>query len=198
MNRTLDYYDNNADTFVAGTMCVEFSGYQNRFMSLLPEGGTILDFGCGSGRDTKYFISKGYVVDAIDGSKNLCEIAGKHTGIEVRQMLFSELDEEMKYDGIWACSSILHLPKAELKDVFVKMIRAVKHGGYIYLSFKYGEFEGYRNDRYFTDFTSETFHEFVEEFQQIVVTEEWTSSDVRPGRGDEKWLNVILQRSDMT
>lgn len=65
-------------------------------------------------------------VDAIDGSVELCKIAQKYTGINVRPMLFQQLDEEEKYDGIWACSSILHLPKKELKSVFEKMLKALK------------------------------------------------------------------------
>ena len=135
-------------------------------------------------------------MDAIDGSEKLCEIASRNTGIEVRQMLFSDLDAEKKYDGIWACASILHLPKEELKDVFGKMIRAVKLRGYIYVSFKYGDFEGYRSERYFTDFTSELFNKFLEQFSEVEIIDEWISSDARPGRGDEKWLNLILQRLD--
>lgn len=70
-----------------------------------------LTLGCGAGRDTKYFLSRGYQVDAVDGSEQLCRIASEYTEIKVRQMLFQELDEKEKYDGIWACASILHLPK---------------------------------------------------------------------------------------
>jgi len=197
MNRTIDYYENNAASFADGTYDAEFADIQNRFISLLPEGGYILDFGCGSGRDTKYFVSKGYMVDATDGSEKLCGIASKNTGIEVKHMLFSDFEADAKYDGIWACSSILHLPKEELKTVFVKMMKAVRPRGYIYTSFKYGEFEGYRKDRYFIDFTIESFQEFVKCFPEIKIIEEWVSADVRPGRSDEKWLNLILQRSDI-
>ena len=193
MGNTIDYYNNNADEFVNGTKDVLFSEVQNRFLSFLPENGFILDFGCGSGRDTICFIEKGYKVDATDGSEKICEIASKNTGIKVRHMLFSELDEDGKYDGIWACASILHLAKEELRVVLKKMIRAVKPGGYIYTSFKYGEFEGYRNNRYFTDFTEETFRAFIEDFAEIMICEEWISEDIRPDRQDEKWLNLILK-----
>ena len=196
MDRTIDYYENNADAFAAGTKDVVFTEIQDRFLSFIPAGGTILDFGCGSGRDTKLFLERGYKVDAVDGSEKLCEIASRATGTKVIKMLFSELDENEKYDGIWACASILHLQKDELKNVFGKMIRAVKPGGYIYASFKYGAFEGYRNERYFTDFTEESFREFIRDLPIIVIIEEWVSADVRPDRGDEKWLNLILQRSD--
>lgn len=143
---TLDYYNQNASQFVLGTISVEFNTVQDKFLELLPNGGIVLDFGCGSGRDTKYFIKKGFKVDATDGSFELCKSAGKYTGIEVKQMLFTELSADNLYDGIWACSSILHLSKAELMDVFRKMAQATKVNGYIYTSFKYGDFEGYRNE----------------------------------------------------
>ena len=194
MNTTIEYYENNAESFSQGTLNVDFSDVQDRFASLMPEGAFILDFGCGSGRDTKYFLGRGFKVDAIDGSENLCKIASENTGIEVRNMLFSELDAGELYDGIWACSSILHLPKEELRDVFGRMIRAVKKGGFIYTSFKYGEAEGLRKGRYFTDFTEETFREFIREIPEMEIIDEWVSADVRPGRSEEKWLNVILKK----
>ena len=192
---TLDYYNKNANTFAEGTVNVEFTDTQDRFLKLLPEGARVLDFGCGSGRDTKYFLSKGFLVDATDGSEKLCRMAEELTGIPVRQMLFSELDAVDVYDGIWACSSILHCPKEELKDVIRKMICAVKDGGVIYTSFKYVDFEGERNGRYFTNFTTDSFHEFMREFSELSVEQEWVSADVRPGRGDEKWLNLILRKN---
>ncbi len=194
-SKTLTYYEENAELFVKGTQDVEFLDVQNRFASYLPSQGRILDFGCGSGRDTKFFLDKGFAVDAVDGSERLCEIASKSTGIPVRRMLFGELDVHETYDGIWACASILHLPKSELKSVLGKMLRATKPGGYIYTSFKYGTYEGYRNDRYFTDFTEESFRDLIKNLTAIKTVEEWISSDVRPGRGDEKWLNLILQKT---
>ena len=193
---TIEYYEKNAERFAGGTIDAELGDVQQRFADLIPRGGYILDFGCGSGRDTKAFLDKGYRVDATDGSEKLCEVASKNTGITVRKMLFSELDACESYDGIWACASILHLPKDELKDVFQKMIRAVKNGGILYTSFKYGEFEGYRHERYFTDFTEDSFREFLSDMTGVRTIDEWVSSDVRPGRSNEKWLNVILKKSD--
>ena len=111
---TLNYYNNNAETFIKGTVSVDFSDTQDKFLSLL-SGKKILDFGCGSGRDTKYFLKKGFQVGAIDESAELCRIVRENINIAVKQMLFSELNDTEKYDGIWACSSILHLPKKELK-----------------------------------------------------------------------------------
>ncbi len=191
---TLNYYNQNADSFIQGTVSVDFSQVQDKFLERLNEGDYILDFGCGSGRDTKYFLKKGMVVDAIDGSVNLCKLASEYTGIKVRNILFQELDEQEKYDGIWACASILHLPKEELSVVLDKMIAALKKNGIIYTSFKYGDFEGERNGRYFTDFTVESFKEFIENVADIEIVEYWITGDVRQGRGEERWLNIILQK----
>lgn len=194
-NKTLDYYNKNAGSFAETTMNVDFHETQKHFQKLLPEQGCILDFGCGSGRDTKYFLSQHFKVDAIDGSEELCRIASDYAGIKVKKLLFNELKEIEKYDGIWACSSILHLPKCELKEVLEKMIKALKRDGIIYTSFKYGNFEGERNGRYFIDFTEEKFGEFVQSIENVKLKEEWITCDVRPGRGEEKWLNLILQKN---
>ena len=196
MQKTLEYYNRNAREFAEGTSGVDFSGIQNRFLSHLPEGALILDFGCGSGRDTRYFLGKGFRVEAADGSEELCRLASVYTGIPVKQMLFQELEETEKYDGIWACASILHLRREELPEVFRKMYRALKPGGILYVSFKYGDFEGERNGRYFTDMTEETAEELLESVPELKIKERWVTGDVRAGRGAEKWLNMILRRSD--
>lgn len=195
MNRTIDFYEKNAEVFSEGTLDVDFAPVQDRFAALLPERGLILDMGCGSGRDTKYFLSKGFKVDAIDGSEQLCRIAAVNTGIAVRHMMFNELDENELYHGIWACASILHLPRPELADVLNRMIRALRQDGYIYTSFKYGDFEGYRNERYFTDFTESSFADFINDIPGGEIAEEWVSSDARPEKSAEKWLNLIIRRN---
>lgn len=192
--KTIDYYNINAKTFAAGTVSVEFEGMQKKFLERLPEGALILDFGCGSGRDTKYFMSKGFKVEAIDGSKELCKIASEYTGISVKNMFFQELDEKSRYDGIWACSSILHLPVSELENVMRKMAEALKENGVIYTSFKYGTFVGDRNGRFFTDMTEEIFEDFIKKIDDLTIEDLWVTSDVRPGRGEEKWLNLILRK----
>ena len=194
-NRTLDYYNKNASSFAETTIDVDFRETQKRFQELMPMQGYILDFGCGSGRDTKYFLNQNFKVDAIDGSEKLCRIASDYTGIKVKKMFFQELDEIEKYDGIWACASILHLPQNELQMVFRKMVIALKIDGIIYTSFKYGDFEGERNGRYFINFTEEKFNKFILNIENVKLKEAWITHDVRPGRGEEKWLNLILQKN---
>jgi len=194
-SNTLDYYNQKTEEFIDATVNVDFSQTQDRFLKLLPSVAHILDFGCGSGRDTKYFLDKGFKVTATDGSEELCKFASEFTGIKVKQLFFQELSEIETYDGIWACSSILHLNYSDLEDVMQKMVRAVKNGGIIYTSFKYGKFEGERNGRYFTDMDEEKFNVFMKQFPELKLEELWVTGDVRPGRGAEKWLNLILRKS---
>ncbi|MDO4466881.1 MAG: class I SAM-dependent methyltransferase [Bacillota bacterium] len=193
MNQTLDYYNRNAASFNKDTVNVEFGQTQSLFLEYL-EGEKILDFGCGSGRDSKYFLEQGYDVTACDGSIEMVKLASAYTGLEVKHMLFSELREDSVYDGIWACSSILHCTYDELTNVFVRMLCAIHVGGVIYTSFKYGDFEGMKNERYFIDFNEAKLDQFLSQFNCVKVEKEWITSDVRPGRQDEKWLNVIIRR----
>lgn len=193
-NNTLDYYNSNAKDFVSGTVDVAFTDIQDIFLEYIPDGGKVLDFGCGSGRDTKYFLSKGYDVEATDGSEELCKIASEYTGVKVKQMLFEELDEVEKYDGVWACASLLHVEKKLLPEIMKKIVSATTMGGTVYMSFKYGDFEGVRNGRFFTYLTEESFREILKAVPELVIEKLWISADVRAERGEERWLNTVLRK----
>lgn len=194
MRDSLQYYNQHAQEFFNNTRDVKFTEMQDRFLKYLSPGARILDFGCGSGRDTKYFLGKGFRTEAVDGSEELVKIASEYTGIQVRLMLFQDLNECEAYDGIWACSSILHLTYNGLLDVFGKMARALVSSGILYTSFKYGTSEGERNGRYFTDMTEDKIKKLLNTVNVFSVEEMWVTSDVRPGRDEEKWLNMILRK----
>jgi len=194
MQETLKYYDQNADIFIADTMGIDITETRSRFTACLPDHAYVLDFGCGSGRDTKAFLNMGFLVDATDGSEEMCVRASEYTGIRVKKMLFQELDAYEKYDGIWACASILHLPREELADVIRKMEKALKTGGVLYTSFKYGNTEGIKNGRYFTYFTEESLNEFWEDASSLQIFDRWITQDVRPDRKEEKWINLLARR----
>ena len=191
--KTLQYYEDHADTFTADTISAEMSDARQRFLTRIPKGARILDFGCGSGRDTKAFLDEGYSVEAVDGSAQLCRIASKYAGIPVKQMLFQELEARNLYDGVWACSSILHLPRPELSDVLQRIAEALKMDGVLYTSFKYGTFEGTRNGRYFTDFTEESLSRFWTCVPMLQIFEIWITQDVRPDRQGQ-WINLLAKR----
>ena len=194
IDTTLQYYQENAGVFVEGTVSADMHDARTRFLRLLPSQAYILDFGCGSGRDTKAFLEQGCRVDAADGSAELCRMATELTGIQVKQMLFEELSTVEQYDGIWACASILHLPRKELGGILQKISDALKPGSVLYSSFKYGDFEGIRRGRYFTDLTEDSLAGLMAEVPSLQIVETWTTNDVRPGREEERWINILARR----
>ena len=193
-NKTLQYYNETAPTFVQGTITADLSKLHRRFLKLLPIQAHILDLGCGSGRDSKAFIDAGYQVTAMDGSEGCCKLAGDYIGQPVLCQTFDELDFDAAFDGVWACASLLHVPYAELTGIFRKVARALRPGGYLYASFKYGDFEGERNGRYFTDLDEGRLAAVMQPVAGLTIVETFVTGDVRDGRGGEMWLNVIGER----
>ncbi len=191
---TLHYYDEDPDRYIRTALQADMSETRSRFTKHLPAHAQILDFGCGSGRDTKAFLEEGFQVEAIDGSEELCKKASAYTGIQVKQMLFNDLNETDKYDGIWANATLLHLPKAELKDVLKKLEKALKPNGILFASFKYGTFEGIRTERYYTDFTKDTLNEFWAASTSLKIFDEWITDDTIPGREGLQWINILARR----
>lgn len=190
-SKTLHYYNQTAQTFVQATIDADLSKLHHRFLKLLPIEVHILDLGCGSGRDAKAFLEAGYRVTAIDGSPGCCQLASDYIGQEVHCQTFEKLDCYQAFEGVWACASLLHVPYAQLTGIFRKIARALRPGGYLYASFKYGDFEGERNGRYFTDLTEERLAGLIEPVAGLEIVETFVTGDVRDGRGGEKWLNVI-------
>lgn len=194
MDKTLDYYDRIAEAFAADTREADVGDLHALFLAHLPAGGRILDLGCGSGRDSRLFLEKGYDVTAVDGSREFCRIAADLIGREVLCRTFEELDFDGEFDGVWACASILHVPSARLPGVLARISRALKTGGIFYASFKYGVFEGERNGRYFTDLTEASFADLISAFPEFESVETRITGDVRPGRAEEKWLNAVVRK----
>lgn len=188
---TLDYYNENATAYYSNTVDADVSALYAHFEPLLPKQASIIDVGCGSGRDSKHFLDAGFAVTPIDGSKELCKLAESYLGISVRCMLFNELDYCSEFDAAWACSSLLHVPKKDLPNIVRLIDRALKPGGAFYASFKYGENERVVSGRSFSDFTEKNMVTLTESAPDLSLHSYWISSDVRSDRGNEKWLNII-------
>ena len=191
---TLKYYQSNAETFFENTVNVDVSDLYRPFLEDMPSTGKILDAGCGSGRDTKFFLEKGYSVVAFDNSPNMVRHAAELTGQEVLLLSFEEIEFKEMFDGIWACASVLHVPENNISTVLSKFTAALKDDGILYTSFKYGEKEQIRNGRFFADYTEERFNQLLAAIPQLELIQYWKTSDLRPGRSDEKWLNILLKR----
>lgn len=193
---SITYYDQHADAFIAGTLDVQMQSLYDKFLPHLPAGGHILDAGCGSGRDSRYFLQQGFVVTALDASWPLVLHARTLTGLPVLHCRFDEFVAEQPLDAIWACASLLHVPQAELVLVMDHLARQLRRGGLFYCSFKYGVGEVSRDGRSFTHLDESGLAALLTKLPLSVV-ECWQTADLRPGRQEERWLNVLLRREDL-
>ena len=194
MTKTLNYYNQYAQVYNETTLNIAFDKKREFLLKYLNPKSHILDLGCGSGRDSKAFLQQGYKVTAIDGSKELCKIASENIGQEVNCQLFHELTDVETYDAVWACASLLHLSTVELKDTLKIVARTLKNDGYFYASFKYGEFEGEREGRFFNDFTEDSFQSLLTTIPHLMIIETEVTTDVIPGRENVSWLNIIMKK----
>ncbi|MCR5356600.1 MAG: class I SAM-dependent methyltransferase [Lachnospiraceae bacterium] len=191
---TKRYYKDYSQEFFDSTINADLTPLYDHFLKYVPVNGYILDLGCGSGRDTRAFLDKGFNVDAIDGSKELCALAGEYTGIEVKCMDFTQVECDEKYDAIWACASLLHVGSDKLPELINKLRGALKPGGIWYMSFKFGDFEGERDERFFMDMTSERFKKVLSRLKGWEQVEEWESEDIRRGK-NVHWYNTIIRKA---
>ncbi len=193
---TLKFYNDNAEKYCEQTRNGDMSESYNRFLMLVKDKAYILDFGCGSGRDSKYFLEHGYTVDAIDGSERLAALASEYIGQEVKCMKFDELNERDKYDGIWACSSILHVERESLPDILQKMITALKDDGVIYTSFKLGDKEYVQEGKYYNNVTREILEGMLAQLEPpaeiVEYSENSTASSVK--RPTAQWGNYLIKK----
>ena len=198
MKETLAYYNQNADAFIEGTQKADMSEQYRHFLNYLSPGCKLLDLGCGSGRDSAYFSSLGYEVTAVDGSEELCKRVRANYGIRARCIEFEELSFVSEFDAIWACASLLHVKKADMPKVLGKVSAALKSGGVLYASFKYGKEERVSNGRFFNDYTENDLDALLTSENRLSLLQYWVTEDVRPDRSGERWLNVIAQKQSET
>lgn len=183
MRKTIEYYDS--------TVNLDMSAQYNMFEKRLYAGAHILDLGCGSRRDAKYFLEQGYEVTVIDESVEFCEKTSDLTGIEVRNILFQNMEYIDAFDGVWACSSLVHIGPDKLPEILQKINVSLKDGGVFYMSFKLGEFSGERDGGYYTDLDEETFTNFINTIPEFSIREIVVSDDVGNSI-DNQWISAII------
>ena len=235
MIRTIHFYDECSEQYAELTVKADMSEQYAKFMAYLPSGAGILDVssaakqnvasgqvkildaGCGSGRDSLFFMKMGYTVTMLDASAGMCKCAEKLTGQKALHMKFDEIEFADRFDGIWACASLLHVPEKELETIFVKFWRALKDDGILYASWKYGEAERYDGERFYCDMTEEKLknvlaraktarrlqdanclsgaHDCESNANLFDCLDCWVAEDALPLGREQKWLNVIVRKS---
>ena len=191
---TLAYYADEAMAFFAATVNVDMTPLYVPFLRELAAGASILDAGCGSGRDARAFGELGYNVTTLEPSAVLAALAEAHCGFPVVISRFQDIDWRQRFDGIWACASLLHVPMADLPDAWQRLARALRPGGILYGSFKYGRGEREHGGRRFTDLDDEGLDELLRLVPSLTLVKTWTTADRRADREGERWLNALLTR----
>lgn len=189
----MDYYRVNAEKYFETTRNADMKDACNRFLKYLEKGSSILDIGCGSGRDAAYFKKMGYMAEGLEPSEELAALAEKYSGVNIYCSPVQDFVPEKRYEGLFACASLLHLKEEEILDFFKRIGDFAVPGAYIYASGKSGISTGLASDgRYFTEFTEELLQKILEGNTHLEVAELWYSDDVT-GRTDFNWMNYILK-----
>jgi SAM-dependent methyltransferase len=190
----IEHYNENAEEFYRDTIDLDMDELYAPFLSLIPKGGRILDAGSGSGRDSLYFIHKGYDVTAIDASQALVTLSSRSLGDRVHHLSFQQLEFENEFDAAWACASLLHVPRKEMDDVINRIVKSLKPIGFIYASFKYGDKEEIHNNRFFNYYDEASFDQLLRQHTLLSLIRSWKSADVRESRRSEYWFNALLKK----
>ena len=188
-----NYYESNAERYAAETFSADMSKQYQRFLPLLKNGGKILDVGSGSGRDACYFQKQGYQVTALEPSKNLSREIRKVFSGEIVCSDIQSYQPTERYDGIWACASLIHLQEEEILCFFKKIDMYLNDNGIVYASGKSGISTGEVEDgRFFLEFTEQLVEKILTVNKQLQLEQLWYTEDVS-GRRGFRWLNVVLR-----
>ncbi|MEF9935464.1 MAG: class I SAM-dependent methyltransferase [Clostridium sp.] len=194
MNETIEYYNENSNSYFEVTVGSNMDSIYEEYFKMLPKG-HILDLGCGSGRDSKAFLSRGYTVTSIDGSEAMVDIASKYTGQEVLLMDIENLYFQNKFNGIWACASLLHINKSNMKRVLTSLRDLLTEDGYMYMSFKNRDSEYIdAAGRYFNCYSEEGIRSQLDNIEGLNIEKVFITSGAKKGDEEETWLNVICKR----
>jgi mutator protein MutT len=194
-DNNLLYYETNAKEYVNETIGLDIEDIRNKFISMLPSKAHILDLGCGSGRDSRVFLDLGYTVTAIDPSHAIASITSQFLGQAVQIKKAQDIKEADEYDAIWACASLLHVPKTNIPVVISRLINALRPEGILYMSFKQGSTERWDNrGRFFNDYSPENLSQLIEQMGEIDQLEITTNDSILRGQ-TQTWLNIFARKT---
>ncbi len=195
--RTLGHYDRSAEDFWRGTQSHDVSQNRSALLQHI-EGGppfTILDFGCGPGRDLKAFADLGHVAVGLEGSARFAEMARAYSGCELLQQDFLKLDLPAgRFDGVFANAALFHVPGQELPRVLRELNATLKPRGVLFSSNPRGNNdEGWNQERYGAYWDLETWRRYLTAAGFVELTHYYRPAGLPRER--QLWLATVCRRS---
>ncbi|HEY0649315.1 class I SAM-dependent methyltransferase [Phenylobacterium sp.] len=192
---SVEFYEENAEDFFRRSIDADMAAGWQAFAALLKPGARVLDAGCGSGRDALALSRMGFAVTAMEASPKLATLARAHTGLPVQVLTFDQIAWRDAFDGVWACASLLHVPRAELPAVMTRIRDALVAGGAWWMSFRYGTEERQTPGRRFTDLDEAGAESLLASVGGLSLVSMDVTQDVRPDRAGDRWLSILCQRT---
>lgn len=189
------WYDRNASDYISRTQFVDLHHLYQRFLAYIPDGGRILDAGCGSGRDSLAFQTMGYDVTAMDASIEMVRHTSELLRKQAHLLRHQDVTFREAFDGVWSMASLLHVPQAELPGVLARYRDALVPGGVLFVSFKHGDGERFADERLFTNQRHASFARLIETIPDLALLDASIDLDTRPGRTGDEWFSAICQRT---
>ncbi|MBC8260221.1 MAG: methyltransferase domain-containing protein [Planctomycetia bacterium] len=190
---TIRFYEDNASEYSLNTIREDMRHAYSKFIPMISKNGSIVDAGCGSGRDSIFFLNQGFEVSSFDASSKMVEVASRNSGMEIWVGEFKDFHSEKLFDGVWACASLLHLSRDLIPGTIQHLSRYLKNKGVFYLSFKFGTGERESNGRFFCDMDHTLCMDLIQEIDGLELREYWTSVQSSADH-ETKWSNLLLQK----
>ena len=134
-----DFYQHNYFAYHKKTFHIDPSSFLAPLIRHLKPDASILDVGCGSGRDLLWLKKSGFKVTGFERSEGLADLARKYAGCKIIVGDFDVYDfSKQTFDAVLLCGSLVHIPHARLESVFGNIIKGVGVGGNVLVSLKEG------------------------------------------------------------
>ena len=189
---TTDFYQNHYESYFKRTVSINPSSFLLPFVKALPQNSSILDIGCGSGRDLLWLKKQGFYLTGFDQSQGLVRLAARHSRCEVIAGDFETYDfSPFSYDAILAAGSLVHVPHARLAAVIQNIRKALESCGIFYVSLKQGQ--GTRTDAFGRIFYLWQEHDLAEIFSRLNFSVLKTSNTKSVLNSKDPWLGFVLR-----
>lgn len=190
-NKTIQFYDKNAKDYFKRNSDIDLNFSREKFLKYLLPVGKILDAGCGFGRDGKKFLEMGFKLTAFDASIEMVKLATEYMNHPVLHLSFEEMDFNAEFDGIWCSAALLHVPSNELLAILKKFTKALKPNGILFISFKYGSFEGEMQGRFFLNLTTQSLKNYINQIPELSILESWLEFSKKT---TQRWIQCLCRK----